>query len=227
MHGVVETFLSRLSYGKNGTSDAGGRSSGVVETLARVYERARNALEYRADHLVRRAAIERILRRRVVLDKNPSFIAGHLLTELRWARYLPSNEVKKLEQGPIEKLLGKYLSLMEKTTVPQDWIIKMASSEIDELFNLNTDYNQFTLLAFQVIKQKVKIKDKDADLLIYFAVDKAYGLSDDEQIAHHILKLGGEALTKEKLEEGWRLFNLARDHNFSPELSNSSGARCR
>lgn len=218
MDKVIEAFLSRLSYGKVATGDTGQRSSGVVETLARVYEKARNALEYRADHLVRRAAIERILRRRIILDKNPGSTAKHLLTELRWARYLPPNEIRKVDEGPIESVLEKYLSLLDKTSVHTDWIIKIASSEIEELFNLNTDYKQFTLLAFQMMKQKIKIDEKDADLLIYFAVDKVYGLSDDEQIAHHILKLGGEDLTKEKLEEGWRLFNYARDHKFMSRI---------
>lgn len=216
MNRILETFLSQLSYGEINYTDQGTRSLGVVETLARVYEKARNALEYRADHLVRRAAIERILRRRIILDKRASAIANHLLTELRWAKYLSNADIKRAE--PLEKILDKYLSLMEKVSVPQDWIIKMASSEIEELFNLNTDYQQFTLFAFQVIKQKVKITDKNGDLLIFYAVDKAYGGSDDEQIAYHILKLAGENLTKEKLEEGWQLFNTARDHKFLPKI---------
>ena len=95
-------------------------------------------------------------------------------------------------------------------SVPQDWVIKAASAEIEEFFDLNTDYKQFTFFAFQIIKQKVKITDENLDLLVYFAVDKIYAGSDDEQIFYHILKLDGGNITKEKLEEGWHLFNLAK-----------------
>lgn len=216
MNKVVSTFLSQLSYGEPNASEPGPKSFGVVETLARAYEKARNALEYRADHLVRRAAIERILKRRILLDKSPKTIATHLLTELRWAKYLSNGELKKEE--PLRQILEKYLSLIDQVTVPQDWVIKTASSEIEELFNLNTDYQKFSLFAFQVMNRKVKTADENADLLIFYAVDKAYGGSDDEQIAYHILKLAGENLTKQKLEEGWRLFNLARDHKFLPKI---------
>ena len=61
MQKTVNALLSRLSYGDETYIEKGGVSYGVVETLARVYEKARNTMEYRADHLVRRAAIERIL----------------------------------------------------------------------------------------------------------------------------------------------------------------------
>jgi len=217
MSSVIETFLTRLTYGESENIRKETGTNGVIETLARVYEKARNALEYRADHLVRRAAIERILKRRVILDRQPQSVAKHLLTELKWARYISSAEIKKIDAPTLEKILEKYLA-HTTVAIPQDWIVKIASSEIEEQFSLNPDYKQFTLLAFQIIKQKVKVDDENADLLIYFAVDKVYAGSDDEQIAYHILKLAGENLTKEKLEEGWRLFNSAKNHKFLPRI---------
>ena len=217
MNKIVDVFLSRLTYGAADRFEKDTSSNGVVEVLARVYERARNALEYRADHLVRRAAIERIVKRRILLDKNPSSVASHLLTELRWARYLSINEVKRMDKITLEKILDKYISNLN-VTVPNDWIVKMASSEIEELFNLNIDYKQFTYFAFQAIRQKIKINDENADLLVFFAVDKVYGGSDDEQISYHILKLAGE-ITGEKLAETWRLFNLAKNHKILPRIT--------
>ena len=56
MNRVVLALTSRLSYGVNETAH-NDYSHGFVETLAKAYEKARNALEYRADNLVRRAAI--------------------------------------------------------------------------------------------------------------------------------------------------------------------------
>jgi len=218
MDKIVNSFLQHLSYGEAGHFEKEAAAYGLVGVLARTYEKARNSLEYRADHLVRRAAIERILKRRIVLDKNPESVSRHLLTELGWAKYLTYAEIKKAEKLDLPGVLTKYLSHMGNS-IPQEWIIKVASAEIEEYFNLNTDYKQFTLLAFQVFKQKIELKDENSELLIYFAVDKVYAGSDDEQIAYHILKLGGNEMGEEKMKEAWKLFNIARNHKFLSRVS--------
>lgn len=210
MNKPFTALLARLSYGEtNHNTSESTASLGFVETLAQVYERARNALEYRAENLVRRAAIERILKRRVVINSDPKSLSEHLLTELKWAKYLSFEEVKSTKIAGLQKIIEKYTEFLHGS-IPQEWVIKIASAEIEELFNLNTDYNQFTFFAFQVFKQKIVIPDENIDLITYFAADKVYAASDDEQIAYHILKLAGAPLTKDKLEEAWKLFNLAR-----------------
>lgn len=209
MNRSLIALTSCLTYGQIEKAE-GETTNDFVGTLARVYEKARNALEYRADNLVRRAAIERILRRRIVLNRDPVFLTEKLLTELKWAKYLSSEEAKKTGKQELEKILGKYISYLNDA-VPTEWVVKIASAEIEEFFDLNTDYKQFTFFAFQVIKQKVAIQDENIDLLVYFAVDKVYAGSDNEQIAYHILKLAGQNTTKEIFKEAWRLFNIARN----------------
>jgi len=222
MNKPITTLLSRLSCGEAEFAKTEDTSYGFVETLAGVYEKARNALEYRADNLVRRAAIERIIKRRILLNKDPKSLARHLLTELRWAKYLSPEEFRGAKKINLEAVMTKYTSYLHGN-VPQEWIVKIASAEIEELFNLNTDYNQFTLFAFQTIKQKIAIDDENLDLLVYFAVDKVYAGCDDEQIAYHIFKLAGENVTKEKFEEAWELFNLAK--KAAKKLKISTGYR--
>jgi len=211
MNRALSALTARLSFGGGSFVHKKDNSHGLVETLARAYEKARNALEYRADNLVRRAAVERILKRRIVINPDPKSLAENLLTELRWARYLTIEETKSEKIGELTTILQKYMDLLG-VSVPQEWVIKAASAEIEEFFDLNTDYKQFTFFTFQMIRQKVKIEDENLELLVYFAVDKIYAGSDDEQILYHILMLGGEEITKEKLTEAWRLFNLAKKH---------------
>lgn len=211
MNRALTALISRLTFGQRNETENGESLNGFVETLARAYEKARNALEYRADNLVRRAAIERILKRRIVLNKDPESLTQHLLMELKWARYLSIDEVKDVKKKELLKIIQNYLSLLGGV-VPTEWIVKIASAEIEELFNLNTDYKQFTFFAFQALKQKIAMKDANLDLLIYFATDKIYAGSDDEQIAYHILKLAEGSVTKENFAEAWRLFNLAKNH---------------
>ncbi len=211
MNNPSTALLSSLSCGRNSYTRTEETSGGFVETLARVYEKARNALEYRADNLIRRAAIERILRRKILLNKNPKSLSENLLIELKWAKYLSIEEIKKVKRDDLERILAKYISYLNRG-VPQEWVVKIASAEIEELINLNTDYKQFTLFAFQTIKQKIALNDDNLDLIIYFAVDKVYAGSDDEQVAYHILKLAKEPITQETFVEAWKLFNLAIHH---------------
>lgn len=216
MNRVVTTLASKLSYGTQEVSH-NDYSHGFVETLAKAYEKARNALEYRADNLVRRAAIERILKRLMLLSKDPNMLAENLLTELKWARYLDRNQTKTVKRIELSNILIKYTSY--SGTIPHEWIVKIASAEIEEHFNLNKDYNQFTFFAFQVAKQKINIIDENLELLIYFATDKIFAASDPEQIAYHIISLAGPDINKNKMEEGWRLFNLAQTSKILPRLN--------
>lgn len=204
MHPAVKIFLGQLSYG--GKVDGGARDDdqSVVSVLARVYEKARNALEYRADHLVRRAAIERILRRLMVYEKDAAGLARLLLTELKWARYVSIAEMEQVSEEKLTQTLESYIKVLE-SGVPRDWLVGVASAQIEEMFNLNQDFGKFTYFAFQVIKQKVKVTDPNLDLLIFLAVDRIYSQSDDEQLAYHVLLLTGG-----KINETWRLVNLVK-----------------
>ena len=63
----------------------------VASTLAVIYESARNAVEFRSEHLIRQAAITRILKRRLLLGQSGGKLALYLVKELLWARYLKEN----------------------------------------------------------------------------------------------------------------------------------------
>ncbi len=207
----LTALIAKLTYGSTLRSKRD-NPNGLIETIAGVYEKARNALEYRADNLVRRAAIERILKRRIILNKNPKSVTESLVKELRWARYLSIDEVGSDKKAKLEKIITKYIDYLGGKA-PQEWVIKIASAEIEELFNLNTDYKQFTYFAFQVLRQKIELNDPNIDLLVYYAVDKTYAESDDEKSAYHILGLAGTDVSREKFEEAWDLFNYAKRNN--------------
>ena len=67
--------------------------SRTVSELAVLYEKIRTAIEYREEHLLRRAAIERIIKRRLILNENGRGIAEYLVREILWAKYLPENSI--------------------------------------------------------------------------------------------------------------------------------------
>lgn len=204
-----------MSFGLDrpeGRAEAGG---GTVGRLARVYEIARNALEYRADHLVRRAAIERILRRLLVLGYGMEELADTLIDELKWAMYVTEVEEKKASKKQVETIMGRYMEAFSGNKVDRDWMIGVASAEIEELLNPNTDYHQFSNFAFHALKKRVHVTGVDnLDLVLFAAVDKVYSLSDEQQMSYHMFKLIRDQAQKpgsdeELLVETWRHYVAA------------------
>lgn len=222
MKDVRSEFLKRLSFGRKVdlTEDEVGR--GVVETLARVYEKARNALEYRADHLVRRAAIERILKRYYIFDKNPNALARHLMTELSWARYVSAAEMAGVDSGKLSEVLAKYVDAISNTNVSIEWAIGVASAQIEEILNIDDDYRQFTSFAFQVIRQKIKPDVDDLDLLVVMAVEKVYAQSDEQRRAYHVLTILNKNWQSADLAETWRLIETAKKNPYLAKIENFS-----
>ena len=62
----------------------------AVSRFAFIYERIRNLVDYKDDHLIRKAAILRILKRQLMLEQDSRVIAENLIKELIAARYLPN-----------------------------------------------------------------------------------------------------------------------------------------
>ncbi|MEK7165167.1 MAG: hypothetical protein AAB779_04430, partial [Patescibacteria group bacterium] len=76
-----------------------------------VYERMRNAVDYKEEHLVRRTAIERILRRMISNNERKN-IAENLTHELIHARYLPNDAIPQRRLVELDKILDKYFWLL-------------------------------------------------------------------------------------------------------------------
>jgi hypothetical protein len=189
MNQISSNFTATLSMGKREIESGESEGNDPVRVLAKAYEVARNAMEYRADHLVRRAAIERILKRQIIFETDNKNIAETLLQELKWARYLNHAKKESIFVNDIAAIIEKYKSAL-KNFIDHKWLMGLISAEIEEILNPNTDYHKFTTFAFHVIKAKVNLKNIDnLDLLLYTAVDKVFSQSDEEQVSYHIMKL--------------------------------------
>jgi hypothetical protein len=88
--------------------------SEVISKMAFYYEKIRNAVHYNEEHLLRKDAIERILKRQIIIENPIKFSkvdmrasARHLLIELIRAGYLPNNSLPEsrisLQHCPLRK----------------------------------------------------------------------------------------------------------------------------
>jgi hypothetical protein len=110
--------------------------SALISKVAFFYEKVRNAVDYDEEHLLRKNAIARILRRQIVIEgvvkeTDAEKISDHLLTELIRASYLPNNKIPEAKIKETASLLEKYIILKNKL-----------SSKINTDINLHTDINK-------------------------------------------------------------------------------------
>lgn len=107
-----------------------------------VYEKIRGSMssKYREERFIFKAAIFRILNRRIQgADKDSINIAEGLLKELIWAKYLPNDTIVKDEISGLAKLIGKYQLILSKLTLhPIDkggyvkWLVEVMASEVED-----------------------------------------------------------------------------------------------
>ncbi len=190
MNQIAAELTASLTHGSRKAEIRLPEGPDPVKILAKAYEVARNALEFRADHLVRRAAIERILRRQMTFSKNAHTAAETLLQELEWARYIWDSKDEKAAADEITEIIKKYLGLLESGEINKDWLYGVISAEIEAKLNPNQDFYKFTTFAYHMIKRKIRLeKIENLDLAVFTAVDRVYSQSDDQQVSYHLLQL--------------------------------------
>lgn len=173
--------------------------SRTVSLLAVLYEKARNAVEFRAEHLIRRAAIERILKRRILINGGSTTIAENLVVELLWARYIDSSLVDQKKIEEIQRIIDRYLVVKQahfdggkKTAVSWDTILGLAASEIEEIVVSSKKRDALTNFFYHAIRSKINFGGQDeaySNIQTFIAAERAFAQSDEPLIAYHLVKL--------------------------------------
>lgn len=158
----------------------------LISRLSFFYEKIRNAVEYDEDHLLRKNAISRILRRQVIIEGvikevDSENLAQHLLTELIRGGYLPNNAILEKKITEISVLLNKYLNLKNKVVaninsalnVKADvngakkllqkknnvirWLLNLAACEIEENLAPNRVKKMIVGSMFDVLRRDIAL----------------------------------------------------------------------
>ena len=172
----------------------------IVSRAAQYYEKARYSIEYKEEHLLRRTAIERILRRRLTIDFTQEKSGELFLIELIQTGYLPNNELPKRVAIPVQAIINKtvfFISLLEHTYAEKQYshsralIIKLATSEIDDLL-FPAIVDEATLKAFyRNVKDHITITRskksvKEHEVQIYLACRRGLFKEDDATLFYHL-----------------------------------------
>lgn len=185
------------------------RVSALVSKMAFYYEKIRNTVDYKEEHLLRKNAIERILRRQIIIEgvikeSKSENIAKHLLAELIRAAYLPNNQILESKIDEISKVITKYIKLKKYCAeyLQNDskfkneyitWIIAMAASDIEERLGQSKVDQIVISNMYEILQGNIKLPDdlpyqKDKEIQIYIGIYRSFLKFDNEMLSFIVFK---------------------------------------
>jgi hypothetical protein len=173
----------------------------IVGKLARVYEKIRNTIDYREEHLLRKNAIRRILNRRLAIKMNANSDIGlSLIREITAAGYIEDGLLPARKSQEVNLVIEKYLSLFNFSGYQRfnregkkifKWLVGLAAVEIEQLIVPPVEHKAMVDFMYGMAINEVKIEDKKLDprqkeIQVYLAVYRAL-IKVDADTVHHIL----------------------------------------
>ncbi len=188
--------LFQVIYNENNNKDNGNNDdspkisvSSMVSKVAFFYEKIRNVIDYDEEHLLRKNAILRILKRQIVIEgvlrTSVSLeMSKHLLHELIRGSYLPNDKILETKILEVSILLEKYIKLKNycvlkinsEINITKDigkakdsineknhligWILALAACEIEESLGSNKIKQTMVANLFDFLKANIRIEDK-------------------------------------------------------------------
>ncbi|MBP9798100.1 hypothetical protein KBC70_03040 [Candidatus Woesebacteria bacterium] len=189
--------------------------SQAVSFFGFAYEKIRNAIEFNEEHLIRRMAIARILRRRLAINPKGENEGENLMRELLWGRYVPENGVSVHDVESIQHIINQYqffFTYIRSTHKVKnvdnlgEIVMNLMSCEIEETVSKDQAGKQSALVYyfFQVLKNKVSLENIDEtkkDMYFYAAVEKGFAKNDKPFIIYHFFTLKYGTLHEKSKEE--------------------------
>ncbi len=169
----------------------------AVSRFAVLYERIRTAIDYKDEHLLRKAAILRILKRQLVLERDAEAVASNVIRELISAGYFPNNELPESLIRDVADPVSKYQSI-ERTRIGSPshlaWLRRVIASEIEELLVDSRREKALVALLYERLVDRLrvtgamKIDEIDLRLQIYLACHRAFLKSDEDTLSYKLLR---------------------------------------
>lgn len=175
----------------------------VASRVAAFYEKIRGIIDWKEEHLFKRGAIERILKRRLFsqLDlSNGNFaessIAEPLVLELIRGGHFPNDKIEESKIKEVQRAIDKYVFILNQ--VPSDskkskiqlygWLSGIAACEIEEILSPSLKERALISYMFELMKEGIKLNQEEKNTQIYIAVQRALFNLDAPVISYHLLK---------------------------------------
>jgi len=164
----------------------------LASKIAKLYEKVRRIIDWKEENIIRRTAIERILKRTLLSELSgigqssldAQKLTEPLVLEMMRSGYFEPGKVSKNKIPLAKKSLEKYIHILDNSPISQknnslkikervnffNWILEIAACEIEEIlepaFKENSLMNFMTTTLFQRLKVFPTGKMSDEEILV-------------------------------------------------------------
>jgi hypothetical protein len=184
----------------------------VAQKVAAFYEQIRTIIDWKEEHLMRRAAIIRKLKRRFLDLELNNFtstdnIAEPLVLELIRGGYFPNDKIEESRVAEIQNIINKYVFIFKQNPENKKGktgvsfytnLLEIAACEIEETLAPSIKEMALVDYMFNLMRERIKVSDsvyqkgilkkEDTDILIYIAVQQSLFKLDNPIISYNLLK---------------------------------------
>jgi len=185
----------------------------IASKVASFYEKIRGVIDWKEEHLIRRNAIERVLKRRLISEL-PGFslvsdlkvegMAEPFILELIRGGHFPNDTIPQVKIKGIEVILRKYIYVIQKSPAPNshpkkkiqfyNWILEIAACEIEEFLVPPLKESALILAMTNIMEERIEVdsaiglNNEEKRLQIYIAVHRTLFHLDSPIISYHLLR---------------------------------------
>lgn len=189
----------------------------IASKVAVFYENLLRVINWKEEQLVRRTAIERKLKRRLITEisgfglmnnLNSSRIANALVMESIRGGHLPNNQIPQSKLKDVENILEKYIYILKNLSNTQEraslevklkvqfynWLLEIAACEIEETLAPPLRENALINSMAKTLEERIRVKpqgaitDGEKRVQIYIAVHRTLFHLDDPIISYRLLR---------------------------------------
>lgn len=184
----------------------------VAKKVAAFYERIRTIVDWKEEHLMKRSAIIRKLKRKFFDLELNNFestenVAETFVLELIRGGHFPNNKIEESKIGEVQKIIEKYIFILKNNPENKqgkaginfyNWLLEVASCEIEEVLSEPTKELALIEFMYDSMKEKIKISDKffeagiikkeEVNIQIYIATCLALFKFDQPMLSYSLIK---------------------------------------
>src|SRR3989344_977644 len=184
----------------------------VASNVAAFYEQIRTVVDWKEEHLMRRSAIIRKLKRRFLNLELNNFsaeeeIAEPLVLELIRGGHFPNDNIEESKIADIKNVINKYVFILKNSPENKkgkaglqfyNWLLEIAACEIEETLAPCAKETALLNYMFDLMKEKIRVsenifkrgflKEEEKDVQIYIAVQQSLFKFDKPIISYNLIK---------------------------------------
>lgn len=190
----------------------------LASKIANAYEQVRKVIDWKEENLLRRGAIERILKRRLISEiygisilpnLDADEMAEPMILELMRSGYFDNGKIAKAQIQETRNILAKYIQILSQTKLSKQssdkhikdkmsfytWMLEIAACEIEEVLAPAFKEHALINLMTKVLYSRTRVvshqplEDFDKLLQIYIGSQRALYNFDEPIVAYNVIKM--------------------------------------